>query len=393
MQNFTYYVPTEVIFGKETETEVANLIQKHGGTRVMLVYGGNSAVKSGLLERIERSLKGVGLAYRRLGGVRPNPHLSFAREGVRQAIDFGADFFLAVGGGSVIDTVKGIAHGAANPGVDIWDFWTGRLSVERSLPVGAVLTISAAGSEMSDSAVLTNEETGEKKGLGTDLNRPRFAIMNPKLTFTLPDRQVACGIVDIMMHTLDRYFTHSKGNELTDEFAEALLKVVIKNGMIAMKDHHNYEAMSELMWCGSVSHNGLTGLGAEKDFGPHKLGHEISGKFDAAHGESLSAIWGAWALYVYKEGPERFARYADKVWGIQRATIEESALSGIAATVEYFKSLDMPTCFTELGIGVQADAVLQELADRCTDGGRCTVATFKKLAKEDAYRIYKAANS
>lgn len=262
----------------------------------------------------------------------------------------------------------------------------------KSLPVGVILTISAAGSEMSDSAVLTNEETGEKCGLGTSFNRPRFAVMNPELTFSLPTKQVACGIVDIMMHTLDRYFTHTKENELTDEIAEAVLRVTIKNGIIAMNDHYNYAAMSELMWCGSVSHNGITGLGAVVDFAPHKLGHELSGKFDVAHGASLSTIWGAWARYVYGEEPERFARYADKVWGIQKPTAEESALAGIEATVAYFKSIAMPTCFTELGIGVQGEAVLAELADRCSAYGKGTIANFKKLSREDIYQIYQSAN-
>lgn len=392
MHNFTYYVPTEVIFGKGAEMDTVAAIRKHGGKRVVIVYGGGSVKKNGLLQRVEEYLSSGDIPYITIGGVKPNPHLSLARDGVKAALDFNADFVLAVGGGSVIDTAKGIAHGAANPNIDIWEFWLGKKTVDKSLPVGVILTIPAAGSEMSDSAVLTNEETGEKKGFPSDFNRPRFAIMDPELTFTLPDRQIACGIVDIMMHTLDRYFTPQQGNELTDEFAESLLRTTIKNGQLALDDKTNYQAMSELMWCGSVSHNGLTGLGGIKDFGPHKLGHELSGKFDIAHGESLSAIWGAWANYVYKEDPQRFAQYARNVWDISKGDPLESAEAGILKTVEFFKSLGMPTCFAEAGIGGQNDAVIDDLAMRCTGGGKYTVAAFKKLSKVDAYNIYSAAN-
>lgn len=392
MQNFTFYSPTEVVFGKEAEQKTAEKIKRHGGSRVLVVYGGGSVVKNGLLAKIEQTLMKENLPYETLGGVQPNPRLSFAKAGVERAKQFGADFILAVGGGSVIDTAKGIAHGVANPDTDIWRFWIGEAALDKSIPVGVVLTISAAGSETSNSAVLTNEETGEKRGLSTDYNRPKFAIMNPELTYTLPTFQIACGIVDIMMHTLDRYFTHTKGNELTDEIAEALLRVTIKNGTAAMKNHNDYEAMSELMWCGSISHNGVTGLGAVTDFAPHKLGHDLSGKFDVAHGASLSAVWGSWASYSYSEEPERFARFADKVWGIRKNSAEETARAAIDATVGYFKSLGMPTCFTELGIGVQNEAALGDLADRATADGTRKIAHFKQLDRQDVYRIFELAN-
>jgi len=392
MKSFTFYSPTEVVFGKGTELRAADEIKKHGGSRVLIVYGGGSVVKSGLLSRIEQSLTDGGLSFTELGGVSPNPRLSFARVGVEKAKEFGADFVLAVGGGSVIDTAKGIALGIANPGADIWLYWTQEAIPPKSMPVGVVLTISAAGSETSDSAVLTDEETGSKRGLSIDFNRPKFAIMNPELTFTLPSYQIACGIVDIMMHTLDRYFTLTEGNELTDEIAESLLRVVIKNGKIAMKDPSDYEAMSELMWCGSISHNGLTGLGANTDFTPHQLGHELSGKFDVTHGASLSAIWGSWAKYCYQAKPERFVRFAKQVWGIEKGSVEETARAAMDETVAYFTSLGMPTCFTELGIGVQSDEILGELADRCVFYGERTIGSFKKLDREDAYQIYKLAN-
>lgn len=264
--------------------------------------------------------------------------------------------------------------------------------LNKSIPVGVVLTIAAAGSETSGSAVLTDDATCTKRGLNTDFNRPQFAIMNPELLYTLPAYQLACGIVDIMMHTMDRYFTLTEGNEITDEIAESLLRVVIKNGRIAMKNPRDYQALSEIMWCGSISHNGLTGLGAAIDFAPHQLGHELSGKFDVAHGASLSAIWGSWAKYCYQTKPERFIRFAKQVWGIEKSSFEETGLAAMDETVAFFTSLGMPTCFTELGIGVQNEEILGELADRCVFYGKRKVGTFKELDREDVYQIYKMAN-
>ena len=313
---FTFYSPTKVIFGKDAELNAAKEIKEFGGTKVIIVYGGGSVVRSGLLERITKQLDDEGIPYTTLGGVKPNPRLSLAREGVKQAIENGVDFVLAVGGGSVIDTAKAIAHGTANPEIDIWSFWTREAVLEKSLPVGVVLTLSAAGSETSNSAVITNDETHNKRGLATDFNRPRFALMNPELTYSLPKYQIMCGIVDIMMHTMDRYFTSDLGNELTDEIAESLLRVMIKNGPVALENPRDYHAMSEIMWCGSLSHNGLTGLGGKQDFATHALGHELSGKFDVAHGASLSTMWGSWARYCFPQNPERFAQFGRKVWGI-----------------------------------------------------------------------------
>lgn len=390
MQSFMQYSPTKIIFGKGAEDKAAQEIKAFGAARILIVYGGGSIVRSGLLARIEEQFQAAGLCYQLLGGVQPNPLLSFARNGVKAALDFGCDFVLAIGGGSAIDTAKAIAIGAANPQDDIWDFWLHKKEVTKALPVGCILTISAAGSETSDSAVLTNSENQVKMGLSTDFNRPKLAFMNPELTYTLPDYQVACGIVDIMMHTLDRYFTHTKGNAFTDAVAEALLRTTIYYGKIAMQNKCDYDAMSELMWCGSISHNGLTGLGAEKDFAPHKLGHELSAKFGVAHGASLSTVWGAWATYAYREEPERFAQYAKNVWGIQTEDTEKAALAAIDATVLYFKQLGMPVCFSDLDAGIQLDEVVQDLAHRCTARG--PVAAFKKIYFEDAYAIYKLAN-
>lgn len=392
MQEFIYYAPTEVVFGKDAEKKTAEEVKKWGGSRVFLVYGGGSVKRSGLLDRIEAELEDAGIVFKEWGGVKPNPLLSFAEAGVKAAASFGADFILAVGGGSSIDTAKGIAHGTANPETSLWDIWTQKVPLTKSLPVGVVLTIAAAGSEMSDSAVLTNEEIGRKQGLSTDLNRVKFAIMNPELTYTLPKYQVTCGIVDIMMHTLDRYFTHTKGNQMTDEIAEALLRTVIENGRKALEDQTDYEAMSELMWCSSLSHNGITGLGAEKDFAPHKIGHELSAKYDVAHGASLSAVWEAWALYVYMEEPARFAQYGRKVWGVQAEDDVTAAREGIRKTVEYFRSLEMPVCLGELEAGVLTEEELMDMAERATGKDTFSVANFKVLWQKDVYEIFRMAN-
>ena len=267
MQNFIQYAPTEVIFGRGTEAQTGAAAAKWGGSRVLIVYGGGSVVRSGLLKRVEESLEKEGIVYEEFGGVRPNPRLAFAEEGVRKALDFRADMVLAVGGGSAIDTAKGIAHGAANPELKLWDdIWMKRKALTKSLPVGVVLTIAAAGSEMSDSAVLTNEETGRKAGLNTEFNRVKFAVMNPELAFTLPAFQLACGITDIMMHTMERYFISGIKCQLTDEIAEGLLRTVVENGRILMKNKEDYDAMAEIMWCSSISHNNLTEAGRGQRF-------------------------------------------------------------------------------------------------------------------------------
>ena len=394
MYNFTQYSPTEIVFGRDTQKEAGKLVKKWGGNRVLLVYGGGSVVRSGLLDTIKKELEGQQVAYTELAGVKPNPRLSLAREGVKKAIAFQADMILAVGGGSVIDTAKAVAHGAANPDKDIWDvFWMQKEPVTKSLPVGVVLTIAAAGSETSDSAVLTNEETGRKQGISTDFNRPKFAIMNPELAATLPKYQVACGLVDIMMHTLERYFTPiSQGNQMTDEIAEGLLRTVIANGPKAYENPADYDAMSEIMWCGSLSHNNLTGLGRPKDFACHKLGHEIGGMFDEAHGATLSAVWGSWARYVYQLDIERFANYGKKVWNIELDKAEEAAIAAIEKTEEFFRALDMPVSIGELSIGVQPDEVLKKMAESATKGGTVKLGCFKRLDMQDMYEIYKIAN-
>ena len=396
MQAFTYHTPTEIVFGPGVESQTADMVKKYGGKKAIVVYGEGSVVKSGLLDKITAQLKSQGIEFLKYGGATPNPHLSFARDGVKAALEFGADFVLAIGGGSAIDAAKAIAHGTKNPETDIWKFWLREEVLTKSLPVGVVLTISAAGSETSNSAVLTNTETGQKRGINTDFNRPRFAIMNPELTYSLPKYHIACGIADIMMHTMDRYFSpeciKTQASEMTDEIAEGLLRVVIKNGLTALENPSDYNAQSELMWSGSLSHNGISGLGRTFDFSVHALGAELGGRFDVVHGASLTTMWSHWATYVVAVNPARFARYARKVWGVTCECDDAAAKEGIAKTEEYFKTIGLPTCFTTLGIGTQPDDVVDALADSCVFHGKRLVGSFKPLTKSDVYTIYQAAN-
>lgn len=390
MHSFTYYTPTKVFFGKDALDRLTEAIAPYAPEKVMIVYGGGSVKKNGTLDKVEAALTGSNINYLEYGGAKPNPTLDHAYEGVRLGKENHVDFILALGGGSAIDTAKAIAHGVANSDLDIWDIWTGKSKLTQTLPLGCILTIPAAGSEMSNSAVLTNESIGSKRGLTSDLNRPKFAIMDPTLTFTLPKYQIACGVTDIMMHTMDRYF-NPLDNELSDSIAEALLRTVIKYGSIGTNEPDNYEAMSEIMWAGSLSHNDLTGLGGKKDFAPHQLGHELSARFDVAHGASLATVWASWARYVYEEKPSRFARFARNVWGIVEADDNAAALDGIKKTEEYFHSLGMPTCFSEI-IGVQEESVLDEMAVGCTRQGTRKIGSFKVLDYDDILAIYKEAD-
>ena len=389
MQSFEYFCPTEIIFGCGAESCVAEKIRKHGGKRVMIIYGGGSAIKSGLIPKIERLMMIGGLtAFKVVGGVQPNPRANFARQAIREAVDAKIDFVLAVGGGSVIDTAKAVALGAANPDVEIWDHWSGKVRLEKSLPVGVVLTIAAAGSETSDSAVLT--EHGIKRGKITP--RPVFAIMNPEFALTVPKYPLLCGIADIIMHTIERYFSTIDGNEFTDLVAESLVKNVMAQSKILLDDPKNLQAMSEIMWCGSVSHTGFTGLGRDRDFSAHKLGHELSGRYDVAHGASLTTVWASWARTVYNTKPERFAHFAEKLFGITDGTIDERARAGIDAMENYFRELGLPTNFTELGIGVQSEDELKFLANMVTANGTKKVATFRPLDRATVLEIYGKAN-
>lgn len=393
MDNFVQYAPTEVIFGKGTENQTGEEVKKWGGSRVLLVYGGGSAVRSGLIGRVEQSLTEAGIAYEEFGGVKPNPRLAFAEEGVQKALTFGADFILAVGGGSAIDTAKAIAHGTANPEEKLWDIWTRKVPLTRSLPVAAVLTIPAAGSEMSDSAVLTNEEIGKKAGINTPFNRCRFAVMNPELAATLPAYQVACGVTDIMMHTMERYFIPGIQCEMTDCIAEGLLRTVIRNGAKVYENPADYDAMAEVMWCGSLSHNNLTECGRGKDFSVHKLGHALSARYDVAHGASLAAVWGSWARYLYQDQAlGRFVQFAKNVWGIsgEGKSEQETALAGIEKTEEFFRSIGMPVSLSQLGVQ-PGEQERMELSLDATMGDTVKLTRIRPLGAKEVNEIYQMA--
>jgi len=389
MNNFTFYTPTKVVFGKDTEKEVGTLVAEQKCKKVLLHYGGQSAKKSGLLDRICDSLKAENIDFVMLGGVVPNPRLSLVYEGIDLCKKEGVDFILAVGGGSVIDSAKAIGYGMAND-FDVWDLYDRKKVATACLPIACVLTIAAAGSEMSDSSVITKDEGGIKRGYNHPACRCKFAVLNPELTYTLPDYQTSCGEVDIMMHTLERYFVTDETMEMTDGIAEALLRTVMNNAKILLNDPTNYNARAEVMWAGSLSHNGLTNCGAGGDWSSHQLEHELSGMFDVAHGAGLAAVWGSWARYVYMEKPERFANYANKVFGIELSeNPAETAIKGIEATEIFFKSINMPISVSDMDINL-TDEQIDTLTEKCCFGGR-TIGSFKVLNKNDVKKIYTAA--
>ena len=389
MFDFKYYTPTKVLFGKGTEEKVAELIQEFGGKKVLIHYGGGSVVRSGLLPRITDLLDKSGISYVQLGGVVPNPRLSLVYEGIELCKKEGVDFILAVGGGSAIDSAKAIGYGVANGG-DVWDFYEGKRKAEGCLPLGVILTLAATGSEMSDSSVITKEEGLVKRGYSSDFGRARFAILNPELTMTLPDYQTASGCTDIMMHTMERYFTNGGNMEITDSMAEALLRTVKKNALILAKDPKNYDARAEVMWAGSLSHNGLTGCGNDGgDWMTHKLEHELGGLYDVAHGAGLAAIWGSWARYVYKNCLPRFKRYALNVMGVDDSgSDEEIALKGIEAMEDFYREIKMPTSLRELGVNA-SDEDLKLMAHKCAVGVNGAKGSARLLHEEDMLEIYK----
>lgn len=391
MDNFEFYSPTKVLFGKGVEANVGTEIKLFGGSRVLLHYGTGSAKKSGLIDKVKSYLDEAGLFYFEFGGVVANPRLSKVYEGIELCKEHNIDFILAVGGGSVIDSAKAIALGTASGG-DVWDFFSRKRVPHKALPIGAILTIAAAGSETSMSCVIKNEDEGIKRGVLTDLNRPKFSIMNPELTYTVSKYQVACGIVDIMMHTLDRYFTTTKDTDFIDRISEALLQSVIKNGTLSIIEPENYAARANLMWAGSVSHNTLTGTGKALDFANHAMEHEVSGKYDIAHGAGLASLWGHWARYVYKQDVMKFAQYAVRVFNVSMdfENPEKTAIIGIEKTVEYFKSIGMPTNFKEAGINPTDDDII-DMATKCTFYGERKIGTFKVLDFDDIKHILESA--
>lgn len=391
MYNFNYYTPTKVVFGKNTEDQCGELVKEQGCKKVLIHYGSGSVRRSGLLDKVKASLDDAEVDYIELGGAVPNPRLSLVYEGIELAKKEGVDFILAVGGGSAIDSAKAIGYGVANEG-DVWDFYDRKRQATGCLPIGVVLTIAATGSEMSNSSVITKEEGWVKRGYSSDYGRPRFAIMNPELTMTLPDYQTACGCTDILMHTMERYFTKGENMELTDSIAEALMRTVIENTKILKENPKDYNARAEVMWAGSLSHNGLTGCGnGGNDFATHALEHELGGMYDVAHGAGLAALWGSWARYVYREIPERFHKFAVRVMGLEdTGDAEEMAVRGIEAMEAFFREIKMPTNLRELGL-TPSEEELKELAHKCSLNTGGHKGSAKVLYEADMLAIYEMA--
>lgn len=394
MDHFQIHAPTQIIFGKNTESEAGKWCKYYGAHKVLVHFGSHSAKRSGLLDRVCTSLKDAGLEYVLLGGVVPNPQLSMVKKGVELCREENVDFILAVGGGSVIDSAKGIGYGLTNPG-DVWDYYAKKKEITACAPLGAVLTISAAGSEMSNCSVITNEDGMLKRGLSTDYGYCKFAIMNPELTYTLPAYQTASGCTDIMVHTLERYFTAPSTHQLAliDGIAETLLRNVMRYAKIALKEPNNYDARAEIMWSGTLSHNETTGDRTFGDWSCHQLEHELSSMFGVAHGAGLAAVWGSWARYVYKENIGRFAQLAANVFHIPYnfRNPEATALEGIAAMESFFHHIGMPTNIHELiGKDLTEDEI-KELAYKCSFMNTRTIGQFKVLTIEDMENIYRAA--
>ena len=391
MNSFNYYTPTKVIFGRGAQDKVGEMVRAQGCKKVLIHYGMGSVKRSGLLDSVKSALDAENIDYTELGGAVPNPRLSLVYKGIELVKSEGVDFILAVGGGSAIDSAKAIGYGAANEG-DVWDFYDRKRVPKACLPIGVVLTIAATGSEMSDSSVITKDEGGIKRGCNSDLCRPVIALLNPELTMTLPDYQTACGCTDILMHTMERYFT-SKGNmEITDSIAEGLMRTVIKNAKILVENPKDYDARAEIMWAGSLSHNGLTGCGnGGGDFASHGLEHELGGMFDVAHGAGLAAVWGSWARYVYKDCLGRFYKFAVNVMGVENSiSKEETALKGIEKTEDFFRQINMPTNMHELGIN-PTDEQIKELAHKCAVAAGGSKGSAKVLHEEDMLAIYEMA--
>lgn len=386
MENFEFYSPTRIIFGRGTEEKVGELTKEYG-TKVLLHYGGGSIKKYGLYDKVVKSLQDAGVDFIELGGVQPNPRLGLVKEGIKICRENDIDFILAVGGGSVIDSAKAISLGVPYEG-DVWDFFMGKALPDKNLPVGVVLTIPAAGSESSNSVVITKEEGLLKRSCNNDINRPVFAIMNPELTFTLPPYQTASGVVDMMAHIMERYFTHQTDVDLTDGLCESMLKTIMKNALIVMEEPDNYDARAELMWAGTLAHNGLVGTGRIGDWASHAIEHELSAMYDVAHGAGLAVVFPAWMKYVYKHNVNRFAQFAVNVFNVDYdfANPERTALEGIRRLMDFFRRIGMPTNLEELGI---PDDRLEEMASKCKRPNNGRLGYFVPLTEEDILEILK----
>lgn len=387
MINFEFSNPTKVIFGKGTEMEAGKEIKALGGHKVLVHYSGTFLQENGTLDQIHQGILDAGLEYVDLGGVVPNPRLQLVKEGIELCKKENVDFLLPVGGGSVIDSAKGIAYGLVND-FPLEDLLLGKVTTDKIAPIGCISTIAATGSETSNSMVITIEDGMLKRAYNNDCARPKFAIMNPALTTTLPVYQTASGAADIMMHTMERYFTNTPDVELIDRMSEGLLMAVRDAAPVAVETPDNYEARATLMWAGSLSHNGLTGTGRVSDFASHKIEHELGGMFDVAHGAGLCAVWGSWARYVYKTNPARFAQFAVRVFGVPENffDLEATAIKGIEAWEDWCHKIGMPTSLSQLGI-TPTDAQIDEMAEKCVATGGGHVGFFQTLYKEDVAKI------
>lgn len=392
MVEFNYYTPTEIIFGANTEIKVGKLVKFYKGKKALVHYGGTSAKASGLLDKVFDSLEKAEIPFVSLGGVVANPVLSKVEEGIMLAKEEKIDFIVAVGGGSVIDSAKAIAVGAVSK-EPIWSF-VGNKNIDKALPVGAILTLAATGSEMSASVVITDEKTKLKRSFGGRGVRPVFAILNPELTYTLPQFQTAAGSADIIMHTVERYFTHAATMDITDGISERLIQNVIDHTKIVLKDPENYQSRAEIMWCGSLSHNGLTGARSDRgDWVSHKLGHELSAKYNIAHGASLTAIWAFWARYVYSSHKERFKSFAIDVMGVKEdeKSIDEIIEAGISKLETFFKEINLPTSLKDFPFKVTM-ADIEDMALKATNNNTSTPGNIKKLDYKDLINIFENAN-
>lgn len=388
MDAFNFYSPTEFVFGKERENEAGQLIKKYGGTKVLVHFGGGSAVKSGLLQRVTASLDREGISYVLLGGVKPNPRDTLVYEGIDLCRKENVDFILCVGGGSVIDSAKAIAAGVPYDG-DFWDFYSGKAAIEEALPVATILTIAAAGSEGSGDTVVTQEKTGLKRAAGSNLLRPRFSIMNPELTYTLSPFQTACGAADIMAHVFERYFTNTPEVEITDRLCEAVLCTMLKETPRVIADPYHYEARANIMWAGTVAHTNIVGVGRNQDWNSHNIEHELSGLYDVAHGAGLAVIMPAWMEFVMPHNPMRFAQMATRVFGcaMNFENPEATAREGIRCFRRFLKEIGLPINFAELGAKEEDIPLLVEklgLGENKTWG-------FVRLSSEDVAEIYRIA--
>ncbi len=385
--------PTRVLLGRGAEDSLGEELRKEGAGKVLIHYGSRRIVENGLMKRATDQLDALGIPYIALGGVQPNPRVALIREAIELGRKEGVDFIVAIGGGSVIDSAKAIAYGIADRSCgDVWDFYTKARTPEASIPVGVILTLAATGSEMSDSSVISNDEGQLKRGCNSDLCRPRFALLDPELTYTVSPYQTSCGTADMMMHTLERFFHPGPSFSLTDDLAISLLRNIAENGLKALEDGEDYEARKNLMWASSLAHNGLVqmGNGGRGDWACHQMEHELSGMFDVAHGAGLTAIWSTWARYVCSADPARFALLGE-VFGLSRTGSDtEDAESAINAFEDYFRRIGMPVNLHELGI-TPSDEEIDLLAEKAVFFGKRKIGAFRILGKEDIKEIYSAA--